>query len=33
MAPTSVCQGKAESPATPSVTMVRNGPLSSDITV
>ena len=26
MAPTSACQGNADSPATPSVTMVRNGP-------
>ena len=26
MAPTSACQGNAESPATPRVTMVRNGP-------
>ena len=25
-APTSVCHGKADRPAAPSVTMVRNGP-------
>ena len=33
MPPTSVGQGNAASPATPSVTMVRNGPDSSDMTV
>jgi hypothetical protein len=32
IAPTSVGQGNADNPATPSVTMVKNGPLSSDIT-
>ena len=33
MPPTSVGHGNADRPATPSVTMVRNGPDSSDITV
>ena len=33
MPPTSVGHGNADSPATPSVTMVRNGPDSSDITL
>ena len=31
IAPTSACHGNAESPATPSVTIVRNGPDSIDM--
>ena len=31
IAPTSVCQGNADNPATPKVSMVRKGPLSSDM--